>query len=65
MTISSQSLDGLDKARLKNMLDDAKKKDREALNKKFARIIKEAIEESGDPQIRSTIANKIKARILK
>jgi len=46
-------------------LVEASKAEREKLNKRFARIVKESIEESGDPQIRAAIANKIKARILK
>jgi hypothetical protein len=64
MTISVQSLKGTNKAQLKKMVDEATKEERKTLDRRFARIVKEAIEESGDPGLFDAIANKIKARIL-
>lgn len=66
MTISTQALKGVDRAKLKTILREAESDTEELikLNKKLARIIKEAIEESGDTSIGDAIANKIKARIL-
>ena len=66
MTISTQALKGVDRAKLKTILREAESDTEELikLNKKLARIIKEAIEESGDTSIGDAIATKIKERIL-
>jgi hypothetical protein len=65
MTISIQALTGADKANLRKLVNNTKKKEeRKKLDRRLARIIREAIEESGDPAINDAIANKIKERIL-
>jgi len=64
MTISSQTLSAGDRAAFKKILKEATPKQRVALDKKLAKIVREAIEESGSAAVNSKIAAKIKERIL-
>jgi uncharacterized membrane protein len=64
MTISSQTLSAGDRAAFRKMLKEATPKQRIALDKKLAKIVREAIEESGSAAVDSKIAAKIKERIL-
>jgi TRAP-type C4-dicarboxylate transport system substrate-binding protein len=64
MTISSQTLSAGDRAAFKKILKEATPKQRIALDKKLAKIVREAIEESGSAAVNSKIAAKIKERIL-
>ena len=65
MTISTQVLKPADKAKLRKMIREASQADRDKLHKKLGKLIKESIEEIGDPGINDAIAAKIKARILR
>jgi primase-polymerase (primpol)-like protein len=64
MTVSSQSLDGTERALFKKILTETKGKKRQALDKKLGRIVREAIEESGSSTLNGVIATKIRERIL-
>jgi hypothetical protein len=64
MTISSQTLNPSDRAAFRKILREATRAERAALDKKLAKIVREAIEESGGAAVKSKIAAKIKERIL-
>jgi len=67
MGIGMQSLKGIDKTKFKNILENASGTDKEKLDKRLARITKEAVSEAGGTtavKIRDKIAEKIKNRIL-
>jgi hypothetical protein len=64
MTITSQTLSAGERAAFKKILREATKTERAALDKKLAKIVREAIEESGSATVKNKIAAKVKERIL-
>jgi hypothetical protein len=67
MGIGSQSLGGQDKTDFEAKLEDASAAERKALDKKLARITKDAITSAGPvaaAKVRGEIARLIKSRIL-
>ena len=64
MTVTSQTLSAGDRAAFKKILREATRAERAALDKKLAKIVREAIEESGGAAVKSKIAAKTKERIL-
>lgn len=64
MTITSQTLSAGDRAAFKKILREATRTERAALDKKLAKIVREAIEESGSATVKNKIAAKVKEKIL-
>lgn len=65
MGVCGQSLSGQDLQRLKNLLNRADRVERARLEKRFAAIVQQAINQSNDDNISEAIASQVKAKILK